>query len=64
MCEHSAFQWEGATSLRKKFGENMTQFAYILMVEVYGMLDYFNGFHDDLRMKSVSAKASTVCSGI
>jgi len=58
MCEHSAFQWKGAMSLRKKFGENMTQFAYILMVEVYGMLDYFNGFHDDLRMKSVS-----VCQG-
>jgi hypothetical protein len=54
MCEHGAFQWEGAMSLRKKFGENITQFAYILMVEVYGMLDYFNSFHDDLMMKSVS----------
>jgi len=36
----------------------MTQFAYILMVEVYGMPDYFNSFHEDLRVKSVS-----VCQG-
>jgi hypothetical protein len=42
----------------------MTQFAYILMVEVYGMLDYFNGFHD-MMMKSVSVcMASIVCSGM
>lgn len=36
----------------------MTQFAYILTVEVYGMYDYLNGFHDDLRVKSVG-----VCQG-
>jgi hypothetical protein len=36
-------------SLRKKFRGNITHFAYICMVEVYGMLDYFNGFQDDLK---------------
>jgi hypothetical protein len=60
-CEQSAVQWEGAMSLRRKSGGNMTQSAYFLNVEVYGMLDYFNGFHDDLRMESVSVCQRFYC---